>query len=94
MLKKLGGKWKNSHCYMGNKILQGDSLEVLKTLPSESIDCVITSPPYFGLRDYSVKGQIGLEKNPDCEKRGMMKLRKNLIKEEMDYIVKTLFLLP
>ena len=42
-------------------IYQGDCLAVLKTLPSESIDCCITSPPYFGLRDYGVDGQIGLE---------------------------------
>src|SRR3990167_4263855 len=35
-------------------ILQGDCLEVLKTLPSESVHCVISSPPYWGLRDYSV----------------------------------------
>lgn len=39
-----------------NKIIQGDSLEVLKELPSESIDCIITSPPYYGLRDYGVEG--------------------------------------
>lgn len=44
-----------------NKIIQGDSLEVLKTLPSESVDCVITSPPYWALRDYGVEGQLGLE---------------------------------
>lgn len=44
-----------------NKILQGDSLEVLKTLPSESVDCCITSPPYWGLRDYGKDGQLGLE---------------------------------
>jgi site-specific DNA-methyltransferase (adenine-specific) len=44
-----------------NKIKQGDSLEVLKTLPSESIDCAITSPPYWALRDYGVVGQLGLE---------------------------------
>jgi len=48
-----------------NKIIQGDSLEVLKTLPDESIDCCITSPPYWGLRDYGVDGQIGLEKTPE-----------------------------
>jgi DNA modification methylase len=47
-----------------NKIYQGDSLEVLKTFPSESIDCIITSPPYYGLRDYGVEGQIGQEKTP------------------------------
>lgn len=45
-----------------NTIIQGDALQVLKTLPDESIDCVITSPPYFNLRDYGVEGQIGLEK--------------------------------
>src|SRR3990167_10349610 len=50
---------------MENKILQGDSLAVLKTLPSESIDCVITSPPYWGLRDYGNDNQIGLEKTPE-----------------------------
>ena len=44
-----------------NEIIQGDSLEVLKTLPSESVDCVITSPPYWALRDYGVIGQLGLE---------------------------------
>ena len=44
-----------------NKIYHGDCLEVLKTLPSESVDCVVTSPPYWALRDYGVTGQIGLE---------------------------------
>lgn len=44
-----------------NKIIQGDSLEVLKTLPDESVDCVVTSPPYWALRDYGVEGQLGLE---------------------------------
>lgn len=46
-----------------NKIYLGDSLKVLKTFPSESIDCVITSPPYWGLRDYGNDNQLGLEKN-------------------------------
>ena len=44
-----------------SKIICGDALEVLKKLPDESIDCVVTSPPYWALRDYRVKGQIGLE---------------------------------
>ncbi len=44
-----------------NIILEGDSLTQLKTLPDESIDCVMTSPPYWALRDYGVKGQLGLE---------------------------------
>lgn len=39
----------------------GDALEILKTLESNSIDCCVTSPPYYGLRDYGVSGQIGLE---------------------------------
>lgn len=44
-----------------NKIYQGHCLEVLKTLSGESINTVVTSPPYWGLRDYGVDGQIGLE---------------------------------
>jgi len=50
---------------MKNEIINGDSLEVLKTLESESVDCCITSPPYFGLRDYGMKGQMGLEETPE-----------------------------
>ncbi len=46
---------------MRNVILEGDSLAVLRALPSESIDCVMTSPPYWGLRDYGVNDQLGLE---------------------------------
>lgn len=44
-----------------NKIICGDALKVLKTIPDESIDCIVTSPPYFNLRDYGVREQIGLE---------------------------------
>jgi len=44
-----------------NRIYQGDCLEVLKTFPDNSIDCCVTSPPYYALRDYGVSGQIGLE---------------------------------
>jgi site-specific DNA-methyltransferase (adenine-specific) len=44
-----------------NKIYQGDCLEVLKTFPDESINCVMTSPPYWALRDYGIEGQLGLE---------------------------------
>ena len=42
-------------------ILQGDVLAVLATLPDDHFDCVVTSPPYWGLRDYGVEGQIGME---------------------------------
>lgn len=48
------------------KIICGDSKEVLKTLDAESVDCCITSPPYFGLRDYGMEGQIGLEETPEA----------------------------
>ena len=44
-----------------NHIYNGDVLEVLKTFPDECIDCVVTSPPYWALRDYGVEGQLGLE---------------------------------
>lgn len=46
-------------------IIQGEALEKLKTIPSNSVDCCVTSPPYFQLRDYGVEGQIGLEKTVD-----------------------------
>lgn len=42
----------------------GDVREVLRDLPSASVDCCVTSPPYYGLRDYGVDGQIGLEPSP------------------------------
>ena len=48
------------------KILNGDCREVLKTLPDCSVHCCVTSPPYFGLRDYGCAGQIGLESTPDA----------------------------
>lgn len=47
-----------------NTILQGDALAMLRTLPPESVQCVVTSPPYYGLRDYGAAGQIGLEETP------------------------------
>lgn len=49
---------------MSVRILEGDALTVLKTLPDQSVQCCVTSPPYFGLRDYGVAGQLGLEKTP------------------------------
>lgn len=44
----------------------GDCLETLRTLPDQSAQCCVTSPPYFGLRDYGRDGQIGLEATPDA----------------------------
>lgn len=42
-------------------LYHGDALAVLRELPDESVDCCVTSPPYLGLRDYAIDGQIGLE---------------------------------
>lgn len=47
-----------------HQILVGDCLELLRAMPARSVHCCITSPPYFGLRDYGVDGQIGLEQTP------------------------------
>lgn len=47
------------------KIHQGSALDVLAKLEPESVDCIVTSPPYFWLRDYGVDGQIGLEDSVD-----------------------------
>ena len=48
-----------------NKIHCGDAAEVLRSLPTESVNCIVTSPPYYALRDYGVTGQIGLEQSPE-----------------------------
>jgi len=50
---------------MDDRIILGDVRRVLPTLPSSSVQCVVTSPPYFGLRDYGVDGQIGIEGSID-----------------------------
>lgn len=47
-------------------IFIGDALEWLKKLPSESVNCIVTSPPYFQVRDYGVTGQYGLEDTPQA----------------------------
>lgn len=43
----------------------GNAIDVLRSMPSESVHCCVTSPPYWGLRDYGVDGQIGLESTPE-----------------------------
>lgn len=48
-----------------DKIYNEDCLDGLKKLPDNSIDCCVTSPPYYALRDYGVDGQIGLEETPE-----------------------------
>lgn len=47
------------------EILIGDCRRMLQTLPEGSVQMCVTSPPYFGLRDYGVEGQMGLEPTPD-----------------------------
>ena len=46
---------------IGSTIFKGDALQILRSLPSKSVQCAVTSPPYWGLRDYHIDGQIGLE---------------------------------
>ncbi len=50
---------------MIDQILQGDTIEQMCLIPDKSINCCVTSPPYWGLRDYGVDGQLGLEKTPE-----------------------------
>ena len=51
---------------MNTQILNGDCIEMMRTLPDQSVNCCVTSPPYFGLRDYGHDGQIGLEETPEA----------------------------
>jgi DNA modification methylase len=47
------------------QVIIGDCIEGMRTLPDQSVHTCVTSPPYFGLRDYGMAGQIGLEDTPD-----------------------------
>ena len=49
---------------VADRIICADAIEGLKSLDSESVDMCVTSPPYYGLRDYGVDGQIGIETSP------------------------------
>jgi DNA modification methylase len=51
---------------MSVRLLKGDCRAILPTLPAESVHCVVTSPPYWGLRDYGCEGQLGLEVTPEA----------------------------
>ena len=46
-------------------LIQGDVVKSLQSLPNESVDCIMTSPPYWALRDYGVEHQVGLEPTPE-----------------------------
>jgi DNA modification methylase len=68
-----------------NRIICGDNCEVMRTMPSESIDCCVTSPPYWGLRDYGQDGQIGLEPTPQAYVARMLEVFrevKRLLKDD------------
>jgi DNA modification methylase len=51
---------------MGYRVLIGDCIESMRGLPDQSVHTCVTSPPYFGLRDYGMPGQIGLEDTPEA----------------------------
>lgn len=55
-------------------LYNGDALETLRTLPDGSVDCCVTSPPYWGLRDYGEDGQMGLESTPEEYVAGMVRV--------------------
>ena len=48
-----------------NYIINLDAISALKEFPDKTFDCCITSPPYYGLRDYKAEGQIGREESPE-----------------------------
>lgn len=52
----------------------GDALETLREMEDGSVDCCVTSPPYYGLRDYGVDGQVGLETSPDEYVRALVSI--------------------
>lgn len=52
------------------RLYHGDATEVMGRMPERSFQCCVTSPPYWGQRDYGVKGQIGCEPSPDCGTHG------------------------
>ncbi len=57
---------------MSYRLLCGDALDVLETMEPQSVHCVVTSPPYWGLRDYGTDGQLGLEATPEEYVRAMV----------------------
>ena len=68
-------KWPKDYV---NKIVVGDALKVLQNMPDESVHCCVTSPPYWGLRDYGVSGQLGLERTPTEYVKKMVRLFREL----------------
>lgn len=61
-----------------NQVILGDALEQLRRLPDQSVDMVLTSPPYFRLRDYAVAGQLGTEHHVDDWVHGLLPITREL----------------
>ncbi len=61
-----------------SKILQGSCLEKIKEIEDGSVQTCVTSPPYWGLRDYGVKGQLGLEKTPTEYVENMVRIFRDI----------------
>lgn len=59
---------------MTYQVLIGDCIQSMKSLPDQSVNCCVTSPPYFGLRDYGMDGQIGLEEAPEAYVQRMVEV--------------------
>ena len=55
-------------------LYHGDARDVLAQIPAESVHCIVTSPPYWGLRDYGIDGQLGLEPSPEEYCANMVKV--------------------
>ena len=68
-------------------LVNGNALTI--PLESGSVHCVVTSPPYWSLRDYGIPGQLGLESTPDCG-RPFMKLRSDLTEKEYQLVLSRL----
>ncbi len=65
-IKRVGNKWSGQTSKdVPWELYSGDALETLKQLPDNTYNCVVTSPPYYWLRDYDVEGQIGKEETVD-----------------------------
>lgn len=59
---------------MRYQIIQGDTIQGMQAIHADSIDCCITSPPYWGLRDYGHEGQLGLEPTPEAYVANMVEV--------------------
>jgi DNA modification methylase len=66
------------------RILVGDVRDRLRLLPAQSVQCCVTSPPYWGLRDYGTSGQIGLESTPDAYVQAMVEVFREVKRVLMD----------